>query len=393
MKGITQARGRFFINLFSTVFALRGRFNYLNLSRFGSYCERTYRRHFEKGFDFSGFNFLLLKDFVKPQACIAVVDCCFSAKSGKKTWGLDKFWSSVLGKAAKGIEISCIAIVDLAQNTAFSISAAQTPSGLPDEQTRVDFYLRQIKAVAHRILHFTCYVAADGFYAKKKFVSGLLDLGFQIICKLRRDADLRFIFDGEHKKRRGRRRKYAGKVDFHQTGKFDYVTTIIKDKSGDEDEHKTAVYTKVVYSITLKRNIRVVLLYRHSNKSYCVLFSTDTTLGAKKIYSWYKSRFQIEFLFRDAKQYAGFSHSQSVKKQALGFHFNASLTAINLAKAEIIISNYGNPVEVFSIAKFKRAYEQAANVSYFIKAFELNKDRILNHPAYEKIIGQWKVAA
>jgi hypothetical protein len=47
-----------------------------------------------------------------------------------------------------------------------------------------------------------------------------------------------------------------------------------------------------------------------------------------------KSRFQIEFLYRDGKQHTGLNDYQARGQKKLYFHFNASLTAINLAKVE-----------------------------------------------------------
>jgi hypothetical protein len=47
----------------------------------------------------------------------------------------------------------------------------------------------------------------------------------------------------------------------------------------------------------------------------------------------YRTRFQIEFLLRDSKQYTGLTHCQSRQKEALAFHFNMSLTAVNVARA------------------------------------------------------------
>ncbi len=50
-----------------------------------------------------------------------------------------------------------------------------------------------------------------------------------------------------------------------------------------------------------------------------MLFSTDLKLAAKNIYQFYKARFQIEFLFRDAKQFIGLNHCQARSQQALNF--------------------------------------------------------------------------
>ena len=84
-----------------------------------------------------------------------------------------------------------------------------------------------------------------------------------------------------------------------------------------------------------------------------VLFSTDTDLDALKIYSLYKARFQIEFLFRDAKQFTGLSDCQARSQAALHFHFNASMTALNLLKLEDRHRTQGTHRSVISIASWK----------------------------------------
>jgi hypothetical protein len=43
---------------------------------------------------------------------------------------------------------------------------------------------------------------------------------------------------------------------------------------------------------------------------------------------------QIEFLFRDDKQFTGLSDCQARGKAALHFHFNATMTALNLIKLQ-----------------------------------------------------------
>ncbi len=50
------------------------------------------------------------------------------------------------------------------------------------------------------------------------------------------------------------------------------------------------------------------------------------------ILEYYRTRFQIEFIYRDAKQFTGLNDCQARSEIKLHFHFNASLTAINLAK-------------------------------------------------------------
>ena len=62
-----------------------------------------------------------------------------------------------------------------------------------------------------------------------------------------------------------------------------------------------------------------------------VFFSTETSMSAKDIMDIYRSRFQIEYLYRDAKQFTGLTHCQSRKRESLDFAFNMSLSSINVA--------------------------------------------------------------
>jgi IS4 transposase len=104
------------------------------------------------------------------------------------------------------------------------------------------------------------------------------------------------------------------------------------------------------------------LLVNHRNqkkRTYAVLFSTDVDLPADKIFEYYKSRFQIEFLFRDAKQHCGLCDCQSTKKESLDFHFNASLSTINIAKVEALKKHNMKEEFIFSMASIKRiAYNE-----------------------------------
>ncbi len=71
---------------------------------------------------------------------------------------------------------------------------------------------------------------------------------------------------------------------------------------------------------------------------------------------------------RDAKQAAGLNHSQARDLDKLYFHFNASLTTVNIAKI-IHPSNKMNAEEPFSIANYKLLYHNAFMLNRFIEAF------------------------
>ena len=50
------------------------------------------------------------------------------------------------------------------------------------------------------------------------------------------------------------------------------------------------------------------------------------------IIEYYRTRFQIEFCFRDAKQFTGLNHCQARNLKKLDFAFKASFAVVNIAK-------------------------------------------------------------
>ena len=59
---------------------------------------------------------------------IAAFDPSYIPESGKQTPGLGKWWSGKDQCPLKGLEISCLSIVDVTAGTAMSFEAVQTPS-------------------------------------------------------------------------------------------------------------------------------------------------------------------------------------------------------------------------------------------------------------------------
>ena len=75
----------------------------------------------------------------------------------------------------------------------------------------------------------------------------------------------------------------------------------------------TQIYTTIVNSVAFKRDLRIVYLIKTAGNTWqtALLFSIDTELLALELYQYYQARFQIEFLFRDAKQFTGLCDSQA----------------------------------------------------------------------------------
>ncbi len=126
----SQWQRKFLKELFQTVFALRGRVNFTNLARFSSSGEQTFRRNFNKPFDWIRFNWILISMVFAggKDVFIVAADCTFLPKSGSRTYGLDCFWSGVANRAKRGLEASVVAMIHTGSSRAFTLGAAQNPT-------------------------------------------------------------------------------------------------------------------------------------------------------------------------------------------------------------------------------------------------------------------------
>ena len=348
LKSTKKPQQKFLCHVMRLLLLLPGHVTFRNLSRYSPYHEKTFARWFARDFDFVSLNHAAIVEVVAPcHEHVLAFDPSFVPKSGKRTYGLDIFWNGAYSRAEKGLEIATLAWVDVTHNSAYALSVEQTPPAPPStaEQTRIDIYLAHIASVVmtHQLQPLT-YLVVDGYFSKQKFVDGICALDMHLVGKLRRDAHLRHLYNGPRHSGPGRPKIYDGKVTFSDLARFEPV------ESGDEH---IALYHQVVNHVHLKRNLRLVLVRHRPTGRYALLFSTDIALSAQTIYRYYKARFQIEFLFRDAKQFTGLSDCQARSANKLRFHFNASLSAVSFAKLEArqIADKRGVP---FSMASLKR---------------------------------------
>ena len=365
-----------------------GKVNFTNLSRYSNLSERTYRRQFSQTCPLIRLNQALVgRASQAGGALLGVIDCSFVGKSGKATFGLDWFWNGSANRVERGLEVSVIGVVDVASRQGYALSAEQTyaQADLP-EGTRMEQYLYHLNAARPYLPPQVHYLAADGAYAKEGFVSGVVELNLHLISKLRCDANLRFLYMGAQK-RRGRPRKYAGKVDLSDMGSFTFVATV---------EPDVELYTAVLWHVSLKRTIRVAYLVDRSHPTRvrtCLLFSTDVEQDPNQIVEYYKLRFQIEFVFRDAKQFTGFEDCQARDAQKLAFHFNASLAALNLAKLDALQRHSAEAEFVFSMASVKRRLLNEHLLERFICNLDLEPSQIKSHPNYSNLCNYGIIAA
>ena len=407
---ISKPQKKFFITLFTTILIARGKINFRNLSRYSHLCERTYTRQFDKPFRFMDFNRAIInesRDQDQAHGRILVLDASFVPKSGKKTYGLDHFWNGCQSRREKGLEILGVALVDVDKNTGFTLSVCQTApktdtakgkkttatktnkNAQTEDETRIDQYLAHLREVHPCLEADETYLAVDGYFSKKKFIDGVANLKLHQIGKLRCDANMRYLYTGpKREKGSGNQKTYDGKVDWQDLSRFTYHYT----------QDGIALYSLVLNHQCFKRNVKVVVLVNEKiketkKKNYALLFSTDKNLDAKTILTYYKARFQIEFIFRDAKQFTGLSDAQTRDKKRLDFHFNASLSTLNLAKVEHIKADCDTLPNPFSMASIKACYFNTFFLEKIFSMFDLDLNCIKKSSQYQYLLNYGNIAA
>ena len=356
MPGLGQPQRQVLATLCVTILVLRGRVNFRTLRRYCAYSARTIARQFREPFDWPAFHQRVLMTALDPRAeLVSAHDASFLPKRGKQTFGLGHFFNGCASRAERGLEISTLAVVDVTRRCAFTLAVAQTPPGeeatkATQEETRVDFSTQQLPVHRHRLPPSVKYHGVDGYYAKKKSLDAVVRLDLHAITTLRSDADCWFLSTGPHPKRRGARRQYDGKGNFQTLSRFEDLGTM-------EEAPHLHLYTTVVWHKTLQRRLRLVGLLNRKDPAkprFIVLGSPDPELNGHKLVELYAARFQIEFLFRDSKQFTGLLDCQARAASALDFHCNASLATLHLVRAEDVCMPQGQGLHVFSMASWKQ---------------------------------------
>lgn len=392
IEGLKKPRKKFMISIIILFLSIRGRYTFKGMERYGEKCEKSYRLQFEQEFDFLKFNLELCKNNLSTHRILGF-DPSYLPKSGKKTPHIGNFWSGCLGRAVKGIEIGGLGIVDIEHNTAFSVEAIQTPN--PSElkskgKSLVDHYAQLIIDRWEKLISLSSYLVVDGYFAKKTFIDPVSEkTDLHIITKLRSDANLKYLYHGPRKKGKGRPKKYDGKIDLKKIDKRRF-----KWLYQDQD---VIIYEIIAWSVSLKRVIKVVYVQflkdGELTNRYGVYLSTDLELNGKRIYQYYKARFQIEFLFRDAKQYTGLTHCQARSENKIHFHTNIALTAIGIAKIAHYFGKKKTEKIPFSIANVKTSYFNELMLNLFLSNFQINPKLKKNKKAIKRILKFGKIAS
>jgi Transposase DDE domain len=390
MSGMNKWRQDFLKHLFRLFLSIRGRYTFLNAERYGVFGEMAYRQNFERPHDWSTFNYHLIMQSTAAER-FNVFDPSYLSKSGKHTPGVGWHWSGCAGKAKWGLEIGAFSVVDVENHTAMHLVAQQTLKEVVEQhKSLLEYYGSLVENHADMLLKISEFLVVDAYFSRKPFVDKVLNCNIHLITRLRDDSVLFYPYLGAQQEGRGRHKKFAGRVDVRHLSEEHFTPCACDDQDG-------IAYEGRIWIKAWKRWAKVVIVHlkdEHGNiKNVKLYASTLETMPGADLWLYYKTRFQSEFLFRDAKQHTGLEHCQSRKPEALEFHFNASLTAVSIAKALHWLNLPPDQRGAFSMADIKTKYFNELMLERFFIAYGLNPHHAKNHHAYKSLSELGRIAA
>jgi len=337
---------------------------------------------------------------------IAAGDEVVFGKAGQETHGLGRFFSSLQNRVIPGLSFFVFSLIDVQERQSYPIQAVQIikepkqpkkkekekpsqakkrPVGRPKgsknkkkeppilgpELLRIQPILQAFLAVLKGVLTVR-YLVMDGHFGNHPSAWMVLQTGLQLVSKFRSDAALFEPFTGKYCGH-GPHPTYGDKVDVRRMKKK-YLKT---------DETEASIRTQIYQATLLTRefaapiNVVVILKTNLSNKkqAHVILFSTDLELSYQKLYHYYTLRFQIEFNFRDAKQYWGLDDFMNVKQTAVTNAANLSFFMVNFSSA--LLQSYRKNNPEFSVLDLKSHYRGYRYVAETIKMLPQKPDGIL----------------
>ena len=114
--------------------------------------------------------------------------------------------------------------------------------------------------------------------------------------------------------------------------------TYLKDFSVEKDI-KTKIYQMNVWHKKFADLLNIVVIVKTNMKTqavaHVVLFSSDLVLSYDQLIDYDRLRFQLEFNFRDAKQYWGLEDFMTVKQTPVYHSANLAMFMVNVSHAVI----------------------------------------------------------
>jgi putative transposase len=349
---------------------MTGRVTMLGISRWagkgGSY--RTVQRFFATVIPWATLFWVFFRHHVhRPgEGYLLVGDEVVATKAGKHTHGLDRFFASLYGKPVPGLAFFTFSLVSTQQRRSFPLRVEQVvrsdaekaaskakaaakkpktpcekrrpgrPKGsknrpkadvpLTPELGRITAMLGALLQVIAGVISLT-YLVLDGHFGNHNALQMARQHHLHLISKLRYDAALYFPYTGPYTGR-GPHRKYGDKVDY-----YDLPLSSLKETTV-EGHMQTCLYQMQLLHKEFTQPLNVVIIVktnlRTQARAHVVLFSSDLALAYASLVDYYGLRFQIEFNFRDAKQYWGLEDFMNVTPTGVTNAANLSLFMVNV---------------------------------------------------------------
>ncbi len=404
--------------------SMTGRVTMLGISRWagagGSY--RTIQRFFNTSIAWTEIYFIFFKHylFVSTHEYFMVGDESVVTKSGKFTYGLDRFYSGLQKKVVQSIAIFSLSIVSVNERHSYPLQVEQVirteeekaatkkkkeknakkkekatkkkpgrPKGsknrdkakveLTSELLRIQKSIRKQLFILAALVHIR-HIALDGHFGNNNALQMVRQCKLHLISKLRHDAALFFLYDGAQKNK-GPKRKYGNKVDYGNIpDKY-----LVSQKT--EKNIQTRIYQANMLHKSFAQMLNVVIVTKTNLKTgafaHIILFSSDLEFCYEKIIDYYCLRFQIEFNFRDAKQFWGLEDFMNTKKVPLTNALNLSLFMVNLS--QVLLREFRKTIPKSGILDLKAYYRAAKYFEETIKMLPQKPDPILFEQAFEQI--------
>ncbi len=401
-----------------------------NISRWtakgGSY--RSIQRFFSNRIDWLSLNILLFQAAYlgqsEGQRYVLALDETVRGKAGKQTYGVNWFYSSIAGKVIRSISSHVISIVDTKKEKSFVLTHEQTfketvkpkrkgskkkgqPKGKAKEikrkagrpkgsknksntkkegllYTSFELLLTLVMPLLQGIGLSIRYVLGDGAYGNKTCCLIARQFGLDLISKLNRNTALYFPYTGTYSGR-GRKKKYGKKLDYHNIGKQYLISRSV------EDNIQTSIYqVKGIWTKRMPYLLNVVIIVKINlqtkKAARVVLFSTDLTLEGNTIIRFYSLRFQIEFNFRDAKQYFGLSDFKNIKQKQVNNAIGLSFFMANLSLVLMEQAQQKWQEEKVSIQDLKAYFRAEKYLQDILNTLEISNKAILIDRTFEDVL-------
>jgi hypothetical protein len=346
-------------------------------------------------------------------------DECVVTKAGKQTHGLDYFFSSLRQKAVPGLSFFTLALISTRQRRSYPICVEQMirteeekaasqakkqaqkakpahpkrkpgrPKGsrnknradvlLNPELQRIQNMLRSFLNTIQGTIHLT-YLVLDGHFGNHPAFHMVRQCQLHLISKLRHDAALHFPYSGPSPKR-GPRPRLGEQVDVRSIPEA-YLKEI---KVADGFETRT--YQMQLLHKDFPDPLNVVILLRTNLATQAwanvILFSSDLELSYDKLIDFYSLRFQIEFNFRDAKQFWGLEDFMNITPIAVTNAANLALFMVDVS--QVLMCQYRQDDPNFSVLDLKAYYRGYRYVTETIQMLPQKPDINLVSQLFHKV--------